>query len=85
MRNHVQKREIKQLRLKTSMVFQNYNIFKNKTVLENVMLPMIAVQKMEKEKKKKKRRCNCWNRLSCWIRLMNILPDCREVSSKELE
>lgn len=47
-------KEIKQLRLKTSMVFQNYNIFKNKTVLENVMLPMIAVQKMEKEKAKEK-------------------------------
>lgn len=47
-------KEIKQLRLKTSMVFQNYNIFKNKTVLENIMLPMIAVQKMEKEKAKEK-------------------------------
>ena len=47
-------KEIKQLRLKTSMVFQNYNISKNKTVLENVMLPMIAVQKMEKEKAKEK-------------------------------
>ena len=30
-------KEMKQLRLKTSMVFQNYNIFKNKTVIENVM------------------------------------------------
>ena len=43
-------KEIKQLRLKTSMVFQNYNIFKNKTVIENVMLPMTSVQKIEKEK-----------------------------------
>ena len=42
-------KEIKQLRLKTSMVFQNYNIFKNKTVIENVMLPMTSVQKIEKE------------------------------------
>lgn len=41
-------KEIKQLRLKTSMVFQNYNIFKNKTVIENVMLPMTSVQKIEK-------------------------------------
>ena len=47
-------KEIKQLRLKTSMVFQNYNIFKNKTVLENVMLPMTSVQKIEKEIAKEK-------------------------------
>ena len=47
-------KEIKQLRLKTSMVFQNYNIFKNKTVIENVMLPMTSVQKIEKEIEKEK-------------------------------
>lgn len=43
-------KEIKQLRL----VFQNYNIFKNKTVIENVMLPMTSVQKIEKEIAKEK-------------------------------
>ena len=47
-------KEIKQLRLKTSMVFQNYNIFKNKTVIDNVMLPMTSVQKIEKEIAKEK-------------------------------
>ena len=47
-------KEIKKLRLKTSMVFQNYNIFKNKTVIENVMLPMTSVQKIEKEIAKEK-------------------------------
>ena len=47
-------KENKQLRLKTSMVFQNYNIFKNKTVIENVMLPMTSVQKIEKEIAKEK-------------------------------
>lgn len=47
-------KEIRQLRLKTSMVFQNYNLFKNKTVLENVMLPMTSVQKLEKDEAKKK-------------------------------
>lgn len=31
------------------MVFQNYCLFKNKTVLENVMLPMTLVQKMNKK------------------------------------
>ncbi len=36
------------------MVFQNYNIFKNKTVIEKVMLPMTSVQKIEKEIAKEK-------------------------------
>ena len=40
---------IKELRMKTSMVFQNYNLFKNKTVLENVMLPMVSVRKLAKD------------------------------------
>ena len=47
-------KEIKQLRLKTSMVFQNYNIFKNKTVIENVMLQMTSVPKIETEIAKEK-------------------------------
>lgn len=41
--------DVKALRKKASMVFQNYNVFKNKTVLENVMLPMTSVQKINKE------------------------------------
>ena len=47
-------KEIKKLRMKTSMVFQNYNVFKNKTVLENVMLPMTSLQKMKKEEARQK-------------------------------
>ena len=31
------------------MVFQNYNLFKNKTVLQNVMEGLILVQKMDKK------------------------------------
>ena len=42
-------KQIRALRQKSSMVFQNYNVFKNKTVLQNVMLPMTSVQKMKKE------------------------------------
>lgn len=47
-------KEIKPVRLKSSMVFQNYNVFKNKTVLENVMLPMTSVQKMSKDEAREK-------------------------------
>lgn len=42
--------EIYSLRRKTSMVFQNYNLFRNMTALENVMEPMITVQKSSREK-----------------------------------
>ena len=42
-------KKIKELRAKTAMVFQNYNLFKNKTVLQNIMLPMTSVQKLNKK------------------------------------
>ncbi len=37
----ITKKEIKRLRMKTAFVFQNYNLFLNKTVLENVTLGLI--------------------------------------------
>lgn len=43
------KKKILELRKKTAMVFQNYNLFKNKTVIENVMAGMTIVQKMNKK------------------------------------
>ncbi|MRI81020.1 ATP-binding cassette domain-containing protein [Aerococcaceae bacterium DSM 109653] len=43
--HNVSEREIIQLRRKTAMVFQNYNLFRNKTVLENVMEGLVVVQK----------------------------------------
>ncbi|HBE9724248.1 amino acid ABC transporter ATP-binding protein [Clostridioides difficile] len=39
------KKDIVNLRKHTSMVFQNYNLFKNKTALENVMEALIVVHK----------------------------------------
>lgn len=39
------KKDITNLRKHTSMVFQNYNLFKNKTALENVMEALIVVHK----------------------------------------
>lgn len=41
--------DILALRRKTGMVFQHYNLFKNKTVLENVMEGLIVAQKFSKE------------------------------------
>ncbi len=44
------KGEIHALRQKTAMVFQHYNLFKHKTVIENVMEGLVIVQKQSKEK-----------------------------------
>lgn len=46
---HISKSEINKLRKYTSMVFQQYNLFKNKTVLQNVMEGLVVVQKKSKE------------------------------------
>ncbi len=41
----IKKKEIYRLRKSTSMVFQHYNLFKNKTALQNIMEPLLTVQK----------------------------------------
>lgn len=48
------KKEINHLRSLTSMVFQNYCLFLNKTALENIMEPMVSVQKLNKNEAKEK-------------------------------
>lgn len=48
------KKEIRVLRKKTGMVFQLYNLFINKTILENVMEGLIHVKKMSKEDARQK-------------------------------
>ncbi|MBD5640598.1 amino acid ABC transporter ATP-binding protein [Clostridium botulinum] len=48
------KQQIHELRLNTSMVFQSYNLFKNKTALENIMEPLIIVKKMDEDKAKER-------------------------------
>ncbi len=42
------KAQVLELRRKTAMVFQNYNLFANKTVLENVMEGLVTVKKFKK-------------------------------------
>ena len=46
--SHPSKQEILSLRKKTAMVFQHYNLFNNKTALENVIEGLVVVQKMSK-------------------------------------
>lgn len=47
---HPTKKEIHALRQQTAMVFQQYNLFKHKTALENVMEGLTIVRKIPKEK-----------------------------------
>ncbi|MGB6127216.1 MAG: amino acid ABC transporter ATP-binding protein, partial [Psychrilyobacter sp.] len=51
--NH-KKKDIVVFRQKTSMVFQNYNLFKNKTALENITEALIIVKKIDKRLADKK-------------------------------
>ena len=42
-------KEILNVRRNTSMVFQSYNLFSNKTVIENIMEGLVTVKKMKGE------------------------------------
>ena len=46
---HIHGKDLTELRKKTSMVFQNFNLFSKKTALQNVMEGLIVVKKMKKE------------------------------------
>lgn len=48
--NKVHKKDIYHLRKKSAMVFQSYNLFQHKTVLENVMEGLVVVQKINVKK-----------------------------------
>ncbi len=46
--NTIRKKDINRLRQKTAFVFQNYNLFLNKTVLHNVTEGLVVARKMNK-------------------------------------
>lgn len=46
---HCIKKDIYELREKSTMIFQNHSLFANKTVLENMTLPLIIARKMPKK------------------------------------
>ncbi|RTE10239.1 amino acid ABC transporter ATP-binding protein [Paenibacillus whitsoniae] len=49
----VSKKEIHLLRQRTAMVFQQYNLFRHKTALENVMEGLLIVKKLSKQEARK--------------------------------
>ena len=46
---HIHRKDIAKIRKKTAFVFQNYNLFANKTALENVTLGLTSGRSMKKE------------------------------------
>jgi L-cystine transport system ATP-binding protein len=63
------KADVFALRTSTGMVFQQYNLFKNLTVLDNVMIGLTSVKQLKKDEAKKKsldilERVGLTNRLS---------------------
>jgi len=54
--NHVSKKEILEIRRNTAMVFQLYNLFKNKTALENIMEGLVVARKIPQEEAEKTSR-----------------------------
>lgn len=51
--SHASKKTILDVRRKSGFVYQNYNLFNNKTALENVMEGLVVARKVPKEEAKK--------------------------------
>lgn len=49
----VDKAAVQAIRLRTAMVFQQFNVFKNMTVLQNVMDPLVVVQRKSNDEARK--------------------------------
>lgn len=47
------KNAVQAIRLRTAMVFQQFNVFKNMTVIQNVMDPLVVVQRKSKDEARK--------------------------------
>lgn len=50
---HTSKKDISEIRKKTGFVFQNYNLFRNKTALQNVMLGLTTAHGISKSEAEK--------------------------------
>lgn len=48
--------DIRKIRSRTGFVFQSYNLFPHMTVLDNIILPLVIVKKMDKKKAEEKAR-----------------------------
>lgn len=53
---HIRRKDLTELCKKTSMVFQNFNLFVKKTALENVMEGLLVVKRMDRKKAEQEAR-----------------------------
>ena len=51
---HITKKEMGEIRLHTGFVFQNYNLFRNKTALQNVTEGLLVARRMDRGEAEKK-------------------------------
>lgn len=58
----VTRKEIKELRMKMGFVFQGYNLFRNKTALQNVLEGLTASPEKSLSKQPKKELWKCWEK-----------------------
>lgn len=52
--NRMKKKDIHDIRMQTSFVFQSFNLFANKTALDNVMAGLVYARKVSKQEAKEK-------------------------------
>lgn len=78
--NRASHRDIARIRQKTAFVFQNYNLFRNKTALQNVTEGLIVARKMKK-RTRKRLGGSCWTRWACPTAATIILRNCPVDSS----
>ena len=52
--SHINKKEVRTLRMKMGFVFQGYHLFRNKTALQNVMEGLVTARKIPSEKARKR-------------------------------
>ncbi len=78
------KKEILEIRQKTAFVFQHYNLFANKTALENILEGLVVARKIPKKKPSNGQNQPLKKLVSSLIRI-TILLNCQVVSSNGSE
>lgn len=73
----------KEIRKTVGMVFQSFNLWPHKTVLENVIEAPLMVKKAKKVKLKRL-PAHYWKKWGCWIEKITTLINCRVDSNNVL-
>ncbi|SUP60979.1 Glutamine transport ATP-binding protein GlnQ [Weissella viridescens] len=77
------KTDLNRLRKDVGMVFQHFNLYENKTILENIMLaPRLVLHRDEDENKKLP--WACWIAWALLIKLINTQRNCQVDNNNEL-